>query len=331
MSDGKKRIIYIDYLKGLTILWVVWYHTIHPAFVDFSFRIPLFFFVSGIFFRPYPFKEFVKKKINTLVIPFIFFYLIYYIWMIAMHALKYHTFSGFDYGCISGILDLHINADPFTVNPPLWFICALIILQFLLYGFAKFIKNNWLLFATAIAVSVFGVLFVYGQPTPFMLGRSLPYFVFYAAGFVIGRKLIDVAENRYGRRLPKYLTITSLALFTALAFGKTLVTMPEYAVLPVYYLEVFSVIIFSVFFFKYICRAPFLRPLLFYGKNSYIVLGMHEIVLTTLLIIWQNHIGMPDVWGGMTMMICTVIILAPVIWLLNRLCPALIGKNKLWK
>lgn len=44
-----KRIDYIDYLKGLSIIWVVWYHTVHPWFVDFSFRMPLFFLASGIF------------------------------------------------------------------------------------------------------------------------------------------------------------------------------------------------------------------------------------------------------------------------------------------
>lgn len=77
---GSKRIEYIDYLKGLSIIWVVWYHTAnHPEFVDYSFRIPLFFFISGIFFRTYTIKKFVKKKISTLVIPFILFYFILYI------------------------------------------------------------------------------------------------------------------------------------------------------------------------------------------------------------------------------------------------------------
>ena len=62
----KKRIDYIDYLKGLTILWVVWYHTSHPEFVDYPPTMPMFFFLSGIFFKPYPLLEFIKKKIWVL-------------------------------------------------------------------------------------------------------------------------------------------------------------------------------------------------------------------------------------------------------------------------
>ena len=48
----KKRIEYIDCIKGFCILWVV---TIHlgenlPDWIMVPYRMPLFFFMSGIFF-----------------------------------------------------------------------------------------------------------------------------------------------------------------------------------------------------------------------------------------------------------------------------------------
>ena len=49
----KKRIEYIDCIKGLTILWVVVYHfgpENIPEWVTIGYRMPLFFFLSGIFF-----------------------------------------------------------------------------------------------------------------------------------------------------------------------------------------------------------------------------------------------------------------------------------------
>lgn len=46
----KKRIEYIDLLKGFSIILVVWFHTAHPAVIDYSFRMPLFFLASSIFF-----------------------------------------------------------------------------------------------------------------------------------------------------------------------------------------------------------------------------------------------------------------------------------------
>lgn len=39
----KKRIEFVDHLRGLALIGVVWFHTAHPAFLDFSWRIPLFF------------------------------------------------------------------------------------------------------------------------------------------------------------------------------------------------------------------------------------------------------------------------------------------------
>lgn len=67
-----RRVDYIDYLKGLSIIWVVWFHTVHPWFVDFSFRMPLFFLASGIFFKIVDIKTYVQKKTNQLLVPFVF-------------------------------------------------------------------------------------------------------------------------------------------------------------------------------------------------------------------------------------------------------------------
>ena len=49
----KQRVEYIDALRGLCIMWVVWYHSVHPDWVGYPFRLPVLFFVSGIFFKEY--------------------------------------------------------------------------------------------------------------------------------------------------------------------------------------------------------------------------------------------------------------------------------------
>lgn len=94
---ASKRIDYIDYMKGLSIIWVVWYHTVHPWFVDFSFRIPLFFLVSGIFFKVIDIQIFAKKKFNQLVIPFFFFYAVYFVYLMAQFYGKYGSLETFNF------------------------------------------------------------------------------------------------------------------------------------------------------------------------------------------------------------------------------------------
>ena len=87
MPIKKERIEYIDLAKGFCILLVVFAH-IHPdltryswgVFFD-SFRMPLYFFLSGIFFKKYSgIQEFGVKKINNLIIPLLFFYAFTYLY-----------------------------------------------------------------------------------------------------------------------------------------------------------------------------------------------------------------------------------------------------------
>ncbi|WP_435529290.1 hypothetical protein [Muribaculum intestinale] len=49
------------------------------------------------------------------------------------------------------------------------------------------------------------------------------------------------------------------------------------------------------------------------------------------LICYTNLFGQPGVSGGIIILILTTSTLWPVIQILNKLCPQLIGKNELWK
>ena len=80
----KKRLEFIDLAKGFCILLVVFNH-IHKTFdTQFllddcfkMFRMPLYFFLSGLFFKRYEgVLGFMKRKINKLLIPFVFFFLL---------------------------------------------------------------------------------------------------------------------------------------------------------------------------------------------------------------------------------------------------------------
>ena len=77
----KPRIEWIDTAKGICILLVVYSHVYmgdHPALLHFQdyFRMPLYFLLSGLFFKTYNnFHNFFIKKTNKLLIPFVFAYI----------------------------------------------------------------------------------------------------------------------------------------------------------------------------------------------------------------------------------------------------------------
>jgi len=80
MIEGKQRVIWIDVLKGLTILTVVlshapWLHRMGPKGVSViaSFAIPSFCLVSGYFFNPNAsFRDHIRRRFNSLLRPYIF-------------------------------------------------------------------------------------------------------------------------------------------------------------------------------------------------------------------------------------------------------------------
>lgn len=71
------RLVQYDLLKGFGILLVLWGHINCPPIVKniiYSFHMPLFFFVSGCFYKSdISFMSFTKKKIRQLLLPWSFF------------------------------------------------------------------------------------------------------------------------------------------------------------------------------------------------------------------------------------------------------------------
>ena len=72
MSSIKPRIHYLDFMKGLCILMIVAYHITPNCNIYgdanhmlMSFRVPLYYFLSGLFFKSYNgFADFTRRKVN---------------------------------------------------------------------------------------------------------------------------------------------------------------------------------------------------------------------------------------------------------------------------
>lgn len=82
--SNAKRIDYFDLAKGLCIFLVVFHHYCSYSYVSEplafrcffkAFRLPLYFFLSGVFFKRYGgLLDFIKRKCNKLLIPFAFWF-----------------------------------------------------------------------------------------------------------------------------------------------------------------------------------------------------------------------------------------------------------------
>lgn len=177
----KQRIEWIDTAKGLCILLVVLHHVsifFHIGYplsdVFIAFRMPLYFILSGLFFKTYSgILDFSIRKINKLLIPYLFFFTVggVILPVILFHCFDFRVWSYKDYGleAFSWIFSERIIS-----NPSIWFLICLFEVNLIFY-FIQIICNQFSSKTTICAI----FSFVVGGIGLFMSWKhfDLPYFV----------------------------------------------------------------------------------------------------------------------------------------------------------
>lgn len=154
----KPRLHWIDVLKGIGIIFVMLGHinskiTVVPWI--YMVPAPLFFALSGFIFSTFeikkniPFKEFLVKRLKSLIVPFIFFRLILVVWWLIAER----RFRELDMG-------------------PIWFLPALFAAEIISYFICK--KKNPLLNAIAF-ILFFAALagLKYARFDNYAIGKSI--------------------------------------------------------------------------------------------------------------------------------------------------------------
>lgn len=207
-----KRIEYIDLAKGFCIILVVLVHI--TAFYSYelpganffkAFRMPLYFFLSGCFFKAYQgFVDFTKRKINKLLIPFIFFYITT---SILVPYIQYYILH-----CNTNILQPNefftaILKENFP-NLPIWFLLCLFEESLIFYGLYMLAQkkpnySNLIICASSLILGIMGLLLGINRINlPATLDSALSALPFFAAGYMTLRHTDLLKPNKYDKYLP---------------------------------------------------------------------------------------------------------------------------------
>lgn len=327
----KQRIEYIDIIKGLCIFWVIWFHLPTWEIVRYPIRMPLFFFISGIFFKVCPPKELFYKKINTLVIPFFFFYVATYLYRVGVYFFfSFFSPNGdqtvFDFGSIFSIFHIFETGE-IELNYPLWFIVVLLFFQIILYTIGRLIKSSKMRISVCCAASV---LLSWISTSSSIISGNLWLFIFYSSGFIFGKRLIDYIESRQLKELAGFLII-NIAVWI-IADRLTGYAAHEYQSKALSYIAYFALIFILIIGFKYLSKFRPLNKLIFWGKNSYILLGLHICFLDLWSTVYSVITHKPiSEFPALFILTATILSFYPLILLLNRYCPMLVGKKDLIK
>lgn len=319
-----KRYTDIDCVRGFGMLWVVWYHTTHPGFVDYPFFLPVLFFVSGIFYKDYPWEVFWRKKVNQFVIPYIFFYLSYYAFLLLLNLAVRHSISNDILFSIFDAFRLYTTSGAGIVNYPMWFVMALLVMQFLVYGLRRLKLNKMHILCIAFIITYIGRFHLQFIPTPFQIGHASLFFFYYAVGITLSGIVLSF---RNYRKLQKWLyligamvMVVSIHLFrinTAIDCIRLFCEMVE-----------FTCVAFFLFFtFNIMGDTIISKYCAYIGRNSLIVLGLHDMYLTIVRIGYTNIFGAPDIYSGFGIAVVAMLLIWPSIYLLINKFPMLVGKK----
>ena len=189
----KERIEWIDSAKGICIILVVLNHIL--VYQDFncsypriysvcnnflsSFRMPLYFFLSGVFFKTYGGGVFfLKKKFNKLLLPFIFWYVIGLI----VIALFVYEDNFLEYISDKYILFNFYYNDCHSTNTPIWFLLCLFEINLIFCLIHLVVKKTKYVYMLSFLIGLLGLFLSYyainlhaSIDTAF---TCLPFFVF---------------------------------------------------------------------------------------------------------------------------------------------------------
>lgn len=315
-SPSSSHLDFIDLAKGLCIILVMSYHCDYGEFIYsndkvnsffFSFRMPLYFMLSGLFisFR-HGYKDFALKKINRLIVPFFFFFFISSVICFFLKPEDCCSVFNFMYTEWGG------------GNLPIWFLLSLFTTYALYALITRYVSQNELIlcvFATILGGIGF-CLGMYRVNLPFFIDTSLTCFPFVVFGGLMRKHTNLLKKDVWYRCL--LVSVVSFALCWCFCNGESHFKENQFDCgLVVMYLCGILGSVGIIYFAKLVNNLPAVN---YIGRYSIIVLGIHKFLI--IKPIFDRVLPSLDTRISIVVSVIVVIVASPfVIMFFRRLFP----------
>ncbi len=213
---GKKRKLWIDGLRGIAMLLVLYGHLVQGLTPYFTFtspiKIPLFFAVTGYVFNPVEGKqkEFYKKLLKGIIIP--------WLCLSAIYILISGIFKGPQY-----MLDSTVDI---LIGKSIWYMPCIIVGEVVWFYIRKFFSMWWSIGLAAAFCCVAGFLLTeYSILDFFMINRALHIQIFIFLGYLFR----EFEKSKYCDKLNEWMIAGIGALYFALCALSLFVFFPDRA------------------------------------------------------------------------------------------------------
>lgn len=281
------RISWIDICRGIAIILVLYGHALSndtQRFLIYAFHMPLFFFLSGIVFRPNATKKFytvITKNFKTILLPYFLFAILTFIAdyiLLQPHQYTYDEIMKQIYGVFYG----NGNNGYLAYNVALWFLPCLFLAKVFFALLVRIIRDKKVVILTLIISALIGYLLsTFQRDTKLFFGLETAFtgIVFFGAGY-----LWNTNEKLKHLFIKRKILLLVIAVISAITFAwlnfhfygsqidMRLNRLNNYYF---FYLGAFSGIAASIVLSMIINKNSFLE---YFGKYSLILFVWHTVL-----------------------------------------------------
>ena len=339
-----QRVKWIDTLKGFGIFLVFLGHTtLINKGVDhyiFSFHMPLFFFISGFFYKVADisgsFRKFFLTRINTRMVPYVSFGLLTYcVWLFPILLRKHGIYQGSHpvpdslylkplIGMLYGIGD----KDWLPHNSILWFLACLFVTEIMFFVTNSIIKTKCALMFALLLFALLGYVDSVYSPVrlPFSIDVAFTAVVFYGLGYLLKDYLLS---SDFG--IGSAFICLLFGLGIGFLNGRVDMNYNCYGNPLLFYASSLSSI------YAYICfakRIPSNRIVSYVGGNSLIFFLLQNIgffavnILAYLMLRTRPNSIEPNLIYACSYVLLSLLALFPAVFIINNKIPIMTGKRQ---
>ncbi|MFY9242505.1 MAG: acyltransferase family protein [Polaribacter sp.] len=332
ITSIKQRINWVDQLKGFGIILVIYGHNL-PVVEGYiySFHMPLFFFIGGLFHPPKINLKIVKKRANQILVPyFLWSCLLFLFWLLI--GRKFGDSVFLNYSVLDHFLGIFYaqGGHPYmSWGVPMWFLPS-IFFSFLVFGIVRKIKEEKYQILCVLVLIFLGFLIprLFGIHIIWSLDISLVSLSFYALAFFLKDYIFKKKSIIQGNLVLVIFFIAHL-LCSLFLIVKVDMYRSIYTNEFLFLLNAIIAIGFWLLFFK---RIKQIKILTFFGKNTIPVLALHLRMLTVikliLLLIFSVKVFNFNEFDKIVLVFFQLAFLYPIILFTNKYLPILNGKIK---
>lgn len=296
------RIVWVDIAKGIGILLVVYAHIFSfGKSCIYLFHMPLFFFLSGIFFTPdIKMGDILKNKFYTLILPYFFFAAIFIPFKYWILYISNQPLPPFGVHCLNrGFFDV-----------PLWFLFVLFGIN-IFYRVCHMIRSWYLLWMVIIVASIMGwYCAAFHLQLPIFFIKVLLALPFFALGHAYNR-LSCLQEGKLYRAISSvgFVVIASLLgvktdmslcevdknvilyMFSALGGGNIVVYLSQVLAKSEKKINIIFSYLGKNSLYVFACHWPFIMPLAMFFDKYALPYTLSRILIMFLSILFSLIIG----------------------------------------